>query len=225
MPAFFIEQFGCRATQADGAALERQLLDRGCTSAPTVSAADIVVVNTCTVTASADAQARDAIRKLHAANPAVRIIATGCYAQRAPEELAALPGVAWVVGNSHKPQIPQLVDSLSTDTERRLAELWADLLHASVTSPEDNFFDLGGHSLLVVLLLVRVQETFGVELSIDDVYSGAITLSSMAERIDTLQAGGPDSSEYAEILREIEEMSDEEARRILAETEPEGGRP
>src|SRR6267142_2526672 len=113
MPTFFIEQFGCRATQADGAALERQLLDRGCTSAPTPAAADIVVVNTCTVTASADAQARDAIRKLHAANPAVRVIVTGCYAQRAPEELAALPGVSWVVGNSHKPQIPQLIDSLS----------------------------------------------------------------------------------------------------------------
>src|SRR5712664_4035723 len=114
MPTFFIEQFGCRATQADGAALERQLLDRGCSAASTAAAADIVVVNTCTVTASADAQARDAIRKLHAANPAVRVVVTGCYAQRAPEELAALPGVAWVVGNSHKPQIPQLVDSLST---------------------------------------------------------------------------------------------------------------
>src|SRR5260370_6177727 len=113
MPTFFIQQFGCRATQADGAALERQLLDRGCTSAAAPAAADIIVVNTCTVTASADAQARDAIRKLHAANPAVRIIATGCYAQRAPEELAALPGVSWVVGNSHKPQIPQLIDSLS----------------------------------------------------------------------------------------------------------------
>jgi threonylcarbamoyladenosine tRNA methylthiotransferase MtaB len=114
MPTFFIEQFGCRATQADGAALERQLLDRGCTSASTAAAADIVVVNTCTVTASADAQARDAIRKFHAANPAVRLIVTGCYAQRAPEELAALPGVSWVVGNSHKPQIPQLIESLST---------------------------------------------------------------------------------------------------------------
>src|SRR5712692_550227 len=114
MPSFFIEQFGCRATQADGAALERQLLDRGCTSASTASAADIIVVNTCNVTTSADAQARDAIRKLHAANPAVRLIVTGCYAQRAPEELAALPGVSWVVGNSHKPQIPQLIDSLST---------------------------------------------------------------------------------------------------------------
>jgi len=114
MPSFFIEQFGCRATQADGAALERQLLDRGCTSASTPAAADIIVVNTCTVTASADAQARDAIRKFHAANPAVRLIVTGCYAQRAPEELAILPGVSWVVGNSHKPQIPQLIDELST---------------------------------------------------------------------------------------------------------------
>src|SRR5213078_4789711 len=116
VPSFFIEQFGCRATQADGAALERQLLDRGCTCAATPAAADIVVVNTCTVTASADAQARDAIRKLHAANPAVRVVVTGCYAQRAPEELAALPGVSWVVGNSHKPQIPLLIDSLSSVT-------------------------------------------------------------------------------------------------------------
>src|SRR5436309_4433353 len=114
MPTFFIEQFGCRATQADGAALERQLLDRGCTCAATPAAADIVVVNTCTVTASADAQARDAIRKLHAANPAACVIVTGCYAQRAPEELAALPGVSWVVGNSHKPQIPDLLQTLSS---------------------------------------------------------------------------------------------------------------
>jgi threonylcarbamoyladenosine tRNA methylthiotransferase MtaB len=112
MSTFYIEQFGCRATQADGAALERQLLDRGCTLVSQSTAAEIVVVNTCTVTAAADAQARDAIRKLHAANPATRIIVTGCYAQRAPEELATLPGVAWVVGNSHKPQIPDLFESL-----------------------------------------------------------------------------------------------------------------
>lgn len=118
MPTFFIEQFGCRATQADGAALERQLLQRGCASAPEAAAADIVVVNTCTVTASADAQARDEIRKLHAANPQARIIVTGCYAQRAPEELSQLPGVAWVVGNSHKPQIPELVEALPPQRER-----------------------------------------------------------------------------------------------------------
>jgi threonylcarbamoyladenosine tRNA methylthiotransferase MtaB len=114
MTTFHIQQFGCRATQADGAALERQLLDRGCTSTADLESANIVVLNTCTVTAAADAQAREAIRKIHAQNPAACLIVTGCYAQRAPEELAALAGVNWVVGNSHKPEIPALVDTLST---------------------------------------------------------------------------------------------------------------
>lgn len=111
MPTFYIEQFGCRATQADGAALEVQLLQRGYTRAAK-AAADIVVVNTCTVTSAADAQARDAIRKITAQNHAARVIVTGCYAQRAPEEVAELPGVAWVVGNSHKPELPALIERL-----------------------------------------------------------------------------------------------------------------
>ncbi len=100
MATFYIEQFGCRATQADAAAIERQLRERGGVPAPGSAAADVVVVNTCTVTAAADAQAREAIRAIHRRNPAARILVTGCYAQRAPEELAALPGVDWVVGNS-----------------------------------------------------------------------------------------------------------------------------
>jgi threonylcarbamoyladenosine tRNA methylthiotransferase MtaB len=112
MTTFCIEQFGCRATQADAAAIERQLRDRGFAAVSESASADVVVVNTCTVTAAADAQAREAIRKLHARNPAARVIATGCYAQRAPEELARLPGVSWVVGNSHKPEIPWLMDSM-----------------------------------------------------------------------------------------------------------------
>jgi threonylcarbamoyladenosine tRNA methylthiotransferase MtaB len=150
MPTFFIEQFGCRATQADGAALERQLLDRGCTSAPTPAAADIIVVNTCTVTASADAQARDAIRKLHAANPGVRLIVTGCYAQRAPEELAALPGVSWVVGNSHKPQIPQLIDSFSIAAAAESSNNFfpAAALHADSTSPSPSDATVPFHSFV-----------------------------------------------------------------------------
>jgi len=122
MSTFFIQQFGCRATQADGAAIERQLLDRGCTLAPDPSAASIVILNTCTVTAAADAQARDAIRKIRAQNPAVQLIVTGCYAQRAPEELAALPGVSHVVGNSHKPQIPNLVTQIASAALHQSAE-------------------------------------------------------------------------------------------------------
>jgi threonylcarbamoyladenosine tRNA methylthiotransferase MtaB len=114
MTTFYVEQFGCRATQADGAAIERQLREQGCTAAEGAASADFVVLNTCTVTAAADAQARDAIRKIHAANPSTKIIVTGCYAQRAPEEIAALPGVTHVVGNSHKPQIPALLQSIAS---------------------------------------------------------------------------------------------------------------
>ena len=112
MATFSIENFGCRATEADAAALRRELLDRGLTLAAEHASADIVVLNTCTVTAAADSQAREAVRKIHRANPRARIIVTGCYAQRAPEELAAIPGVAWVVGNSHQAEIPGLVRGL-----------------------------------------------------------------------------------------------------------------
>lgn len=126
MATFYIEQFGCRATQADGAALERQLRERGFTPVSEPTAADVVVVNTCTVTAAADTQAREAIRKICRQNRAARVIVTGCYAQRAPEELAALPGVTWVVGNSHKPQIPQLIEALPPIAPRRSSDFNAN---------------------------------------------------------------------------------------------------
>jgi threonylcarbamoyladenosine tRNA methylthiotransferase MtaB len=113
MATFFIEQFGCRATQADAAAIERQLLVRGYAASPDANCADVVVVNTCTVTAAADLQARQAIHAIHQENPAARIVVTGCYAQRAPEELATLDGVSWVVGNSHKPEIPRLIGEMT----------------------------------------------------------------------------------------------------------------
>ena len=102
MGSFYIENFGCRATQADGAALESQFLERGLERAHEAREAEIVVLNTCTVTEGADKDARASIRRLQRENPGCRILVTGCYAQRAPEEIAALPGVTWVVGNSHK---------------------------------------------------------------------------------------------------------------------------
>jgi threonylcarbamoyladenosine tRNA methylthiotransferase MtaB len=109
MPSFTIENFGCRATEADAVALRRELLASGLTLAAEHSHADFVVLNTCTVTSAADSQAREAVRKIHRANPAARIVVTGCYAQRAPEELAAIDGISWVVGNSHQAEIPRLL--------------------------------------------------------------------------------------------------------------------
>ncbi|MBL8209167.1 MAG: tRNA (N(6)-L-threonylcarbamoyladenosine(37)-C(2))-methylthiotransferase MtaB [Bryobacterales bacterium] len=109
MRTFLVHNFGCRATQADGAALEGLLRQQGLTSVDANASADLVILNTCTVTATADDEVRQITRRVHRENPEARILITGCYAQRAPEELAALPGVNWVVGNSHKTQIPDLV--------------------------------------------------------------------------------------------------------------------
>jgi threonylcarbamoyladenosine tRNA methylthiotransferase MtaB len=108
MARFFLQNFGCRATQADGAALERQLAARGLERASSTREADVVVFNTCTVTAAADQDARAAIRRAHRENPETKIMVTGCYAQRAPGEVAALPGVTWVVGNSHKHRVAEI---------------------------------------------------------------------------------------------------------------------
>ena len=108
MPGYYVENFGCRATQADGAALERQFEEQGVDRAASAALASVVVLNTCTVTAAADQDARAAIRRVRRQNPEASIVVTGCYAQRAPEELAAIPGVSLVVGNSHKHQLAEI---------------------------------------------------------------------------------------------------------------------
>ncbi|HYN16316.1 MAG TPA: tRNA (N(6)-L-threonylcarbamoyladenosine(37)-C(2))-methylthiotransferase MtaB [Terriglobales bacterium] len=109
MSSFYVQNFGCRATQADGAALERDLLGRGLNRATSARDAEVVVLNTCTVTAEADRDVRATIRRVHRENPGCRILITGCYAQRAPQELERLPGVSWVVGNSHKHRVGEIL--------------------------------------------------------------------------------------------------------------------
>ena len=117
-----MENFGCRATQADGAAIERQLRERGLERADEPAQAGLVVLNTCTVTAAADQDARAAIRRIHRKNPEAQIVVTGCYAQRAPEEIAALPGVSQVIGNSHKHQLAEIAIRTS-DVRPRTSDL------------------------------------------------------------------------------------------------------
>ncbi len=104
---FHIENFGCRAARADGEALSSGLSHSGLAPS-SMPEAEVVIVNTCSVTAEADREARAYIRRTHRMNPAARILVTGCYAQRAPEEIALLEGVSAVVGNSHKALAPQI---------------------------------------------------------------------------------------------------------------------
>ena len=122
MPTYHVENFGCRATQADGAALERQFESRGLNAASPAQA-DLVILNTCTVTSSADQDARAAIRRVQRQNPLAKIIVTGCYAQRAPEEIAALPGVTAVIGNSHKHQLAEVVLEEKTRSNKSVLPL------------------------------------------------------------------------------------------------------
>jgi threonylcarbamoyladenosine tRNA methylthiotransferase MtaB len=112
---FYVEHFGCRAARADGEAVSSRLRAAGLAEG-NAEAADVVVVNTCSVTAEADRAARAFIRRTHRKNPQARIVVTGCYAQRAPEELAALAGVAAVVGNSHKALAAEIVSGLADST-------------------------------------------------------------------------------------------------------------
>jgi threonylcarbamoyladenosine tRNA methylthiotransferase MtaB len=112
MAGFFIENFGCRAARADGEAVGARLRLAGLRE-ETVREAAVVVVNTCSVTAEADRAARAFIRRARRKNPGARIVITGCYAQRAPHELAAMAGVAAVVGNSYKAFAPEIILSLA----------------------------------------------------------------------------------------------------------------
>jgi threonylcarbamoyladenosine tRNA methylthiotransferase MtaB len=126
---YSVVTFGCRVNQADSLSVEEGLRSAGAVAVePDV--ADVVVVNTCSVTASADQAARQTIRRIARTNPAAKIVVTGCYATRRPEEVAALPGVRQVVTNDDKATVVSLirglrlplVQDLSLSTADRFAE-------------------------------------------------------------------------------------------------------
>lgn len=117
---YAVVTFGCRVNQADSLVIEGDLRARG-GIAVSPEEADLVVVNSCSVTASADQSARQTIRRIARANPSVRMVVTGCYATRRPDEVSALPNVVRVIDNSAKDVlVSSLVDGMSalTTTER-----------------------------------------------------------------------------------------------------------
>lgn len=113
---YAIATFGCRVNQADSLQIEMQLRARGGTRAP-MDEADLVIVNTCSVTATADHGARQMLRRVARLNPAARVVATGCYATRAGDEIAALPGSPDVVPNAEKDTLVDRVLPLLRDVE------------------------------------------------------------------------------------------------------------
>ena len=102
--------FGCRTNQADSASIRQAFLAGHYEETCQWKRADVIVVNSCTVTHRSDQQVRQLTRRLRRENPHARLIVTGCYAQRSPQELAGIPGVDAVVGNSHKSDIVRIAN-------------------------------------------------------------------------------------------------------------------
>jgi len=106
---YSVVTFGCRVNQADSIAIEAALRAQGAVNV-SPDEADLVIVNTCSVTASADQGARQTIRRIARNNPGVRVVVTGCYATRRPDELRALPNVVRVVSNTDKDDRANFID-------------------------------------------------------------------------------------------------------------------
>jgi threonylcarbamoyladenosine tRNA methylthiotransferase MtaB len=117
--------FGCRVNQADSLGFEEDFLAQGGIPAA-IEDADVVVVNTCSVTASADQAARQTIRRVNRVNPAAQIVVTGCYATRRPDEVRDLPNDVRVVPNDDKPQLVPLLGRTGLVPDRSTAERFGE---------------------------------------------------------------------------------------------------
>jgi threonylcarbamoyladenosine tRNA methylthiotransferase MtaB len=107
-----IKTLGCRQNQCESDALQESLRRDGHTAVSSGEAADLFIINTCSVTKEADADSRQMIRRAVRCNPSAHVVVTGCYAQVAAGEVAAIPGVALVAGNGEKAQLRELISSL-----------------------------------------------------------------------------------------------------------------
>jgi len=120
---FAIVTLGCKTNQFESAAMAETLSEAGYTQVDLDAGADLVLVNTCTVTANTDAESRKIIRRTRRINPASRIIVTGCYAQVDPESLATLPGVSLVLGNWEKNELLEALSELKAEGQVRVGDI------------------------------------------------------------------------------------------------------
>lgn len=103
-----------------------------------------------------------------------------------------------------------------TPTEKALAEIWQELLGIERVGVEDNFFQIGGHSLMATQFVARVHEAFQVEVPLTVLFEGTSTIASLAEAIEQFQIDQASPEEIAEQMRELEHLSDAEIEALLA---------
>ena len=143
-----IHTHGCKLNQADSQALARRFREAGYRVVGSSADADVVVLNSCTVTAAADAKARQYLRAARRRNPGAVVVATGCYAQRAPADIEALPEVSLVIGNTGK---ASLVESAHAALNKSLPE-------SGKSSPADPVTLSGVKNPARTRAMVKIQE-------------------------------------------------------------------
>jgi len=110
VPGIALDSLGCKLNQAEMELLARQITEFGYRVVSAVEEADVYILNTCTVTQVADRKSRHRLRLAHRRNPAACLVATGCYAERSPQELARIDGVSLVLGNEQKPHLLRILE-------------------------------------------------------------------------------------------------------------------
>ncbi len=116
MKKFIIKTLGCKVNQFESEAIVRRLKESGLIESdtgPTIHSEDKIfyIVNTCTVTQKASMQSRQAVRQAIRSNPNAHIIVTGCYAQTEPDKIKKIKGVHYIIGQSDKDRIPEIIMS------------------------------------------------------------------------------------------------------------------
>jgi threonylcarbamoyladenosine tRNA methylthiotransferase MtaB len=114
---------GCKTNQFESAAMTEAVRKEGFLVVSAGEAADVCVINTCTVTAKTDAESRRLIRRALRENPAAQIVVTGCYAQIAADEISDMPGVALIIGNTEKRELLQLLQNLGNEQQIKVSDI------------------------------------------------------------------------------------------------------
>lgn len=127
---FFFVTLGCKVNQYESEAMQKLFEAAGYAQADDISDADVVVVNTCTVTAVSSQKSRQMIRRAAGANPNSIVAVVGCYAQSEPEVVAAIDGVDVVIGTKDRTRIVELVEEAFTRREKILQVGTVDEIHA-----------------------------------------------------------------------------------------------
>ena len=109
------------------------------------------------------------------------------------------------------------MEMAQTPTEHAVIGMWTELLGVQPSGPEADFFDLGGQSLALLQFIARVQENFGVELPVDMLFSEDLTVAVAARTIDEALVTAVGDDELAELLAELDGLTDEQVQALLAD--------